>query len=229
MSGYLRRLAASVSSPARAIHPMPGSIFARPKFDDLPLVHQEESIAPRNAMQAQPDVEAQSPLRRLNQQILVPKSEPTAARSEPNSAAEPTRSDANLERTDTLGVREMVSQTAEPAGNKSMAQVPSQSENKPAPLQTVQQPLLVKSTSRVPVSQRVSFEFPYTPSTIRIEKPSHKQPNASGRSERPEPNDVQIHIGRIEVIAVPPPVSRSQPKPERKSPSLDEYLKRGRC
>jgi hypothetical protein len=41
-----------------------------------------------------------------------------------------------------------------------------------------------------------------------------------------QPEDIQIHIGRIEVIAVPPPVARPAPAPARRGQSLDEYLSR---
>ena len=42
-----------------------------------------------------------------------------------------------------------------------------------------------------------------------------------------EPDEIQIHIGRIEVTAMTPAPARPAPRPARKSPSLDEYLKRG--
>jgi len=41
-----------------------------------------------------------------------------------------------------------------------------------------------------------------------------------------EPDEIQIHIGRIEVTAVPAQVAPAAVKPARKGPSLDEYLKR---
>jgi len=44
---------------------------------------------------------------------------------------------------------------------------------------------------------------------------------------RPEPDEIHIHIGRIEVVAVPPAtVAPGPPKPKRETPSLDEYLQR---
>jgi hypothetical protein len=44
-----------------------------------------------------------------------------------------------------------------------------------------------------------------------------------------EPDEIQIHIGRIEVVAVPQQqAARAPAKSTRKSVSLDEYLKRGR-
>jgi hypothetical protein len=47
----------------------------------------------------------------------------------------------------------------------------------------------------------------------------------SGQSQR-EADDIQIHIGRIEVTAVAPTAARPPPAPRPTSPSLDEYLKR---
>ena len=51
-----------------------------------------------------------------------------------------------------------------------------------------------------------------------------------GNEARPgrEADEIQIHIGRIEVTAVPPAPARPAAQPVRKSLRLDEYLKRGR-
>ena len=42
----------------------------------------------------------------------------------------------------------------------------------------------------------------------------------------PRTEDIQIHIGRVEVIAMPPPAPREPRPPARKSQTLDEYLRR---
>jgi hypothetical protein len=46
------------------------------------------------------------------------------------------------------------------------------------------------------------------------------------RTPQPHADEIQIHIGRIEVIATPPPAPRVVPTPARRSQSLDEYLRR---
>ena len=43
-----------------------------------------------------------------------------------------------------------------------------------------------------------------------------------------EPDEIQIHIGRIEVTAVPQAAPRPAAVPASKSINLDEYLRRGR-
>ncbi len=60
---------------------------------------------------------------------------------------------------------------------------------------------------------------PTTPSRRSIAPAVKPQRNQAASSD-----DIQIHIGRIEVIAVPPPAPRPVPAPARKSLSLDEYL-----
>jgi len=48
-------------------------------------------------------------------------------------------------------------------------------------------------------------------------------------AQPPPPPDVHIHIGRIEVTAASPPPApkRERPAPSSKSPSLEDYLRRG--
>jgi hypothetical protein len=57
--------------------------------------------------------------------------------------------------------------------------------------------------------------------TMAKESPAVQTPPA-----RPAPDQIEIHIGRIEVMAVPPAAPAPPPKRERKTMNLDEYLKR---
>jgi hypothetical protein len=54
----------------------------------------------------------------------------------------------------------------------------------------------------------------------------HAMHNESQRSTEREPDEIQIHIGRIEVLAVPQTQTTVIPKKPRKTPSLDDYLRR---
>jgi hypothetical protein len=54
---------------------------------------------------------------------------------------------------------------------------------------------------------------------------AERMPLEAGRDHQRGSDDIQIHIGRIEVVAVPPAAARSA-APARKSQTLDEYLKR---
>ncbi|MGC2637822.1 MAG: hypothetical protein WA294_11635 [Acidobacteriaceae bacterium] len=66
--------------------------------------------------------------------------------------------------------------------------------------------------------------------TIRLQSAGVPRPEPLPRAERAEePDEIQIHIGRIEVTAVPPPAAaRPVTRPERRSVNLDEYLKQRR-
>jgi hypothetical protein len=55
--------------------------------------------------------------------------------------------------------------------------------------------------------------------------PIHRAPGGGQPQAQWEPDEIHIHIGRIEVAAIAPPAPR--PAPVRKSLSLDEYLRRG--
>jgi hypothetical protein len=56
-------------------------------------------------------------------------------------------------------------------------------------------------------------------------KEARDLPGRSGKPER-ETDEIQIHIGRIEVTALPPAPVRPAPKPAHKSLDLGAYLKR---
>jgi len=63
-----------------------------------------------------------------------------------------------------------------------------------------------------------------------VPAPVSSRPVISGaavarRARAPQPEDIQIHIGRIEVIALPPAAPRVAPPAVRKGLTLDEYLR----
>jgi len=64
------------------------------------------------------------------------------------------------------------------------------------------------------------------PITADTRKQEKRDLSRSLRQPEREPSEIQIHIGRIEVTAVPPAPARPEVKPASKSLNLDEYLKR---
>jgi len=65
------------------------------------------------------------------------------------------------------------------------------------------------------------------PRTIAAQVNTRRQQAPASPPPRPaQPEEIQIHIGRIEVLAVPQAVSRPAAAPARKGLSLDEYLSR---
>lgn len=80
------------------------------------------------------------------------------------------------------------------------------------------QPLMAELAPRT--EERSSIPF-----TAGVRKTGKR--GVSGREVTPErqPDEIQIHIGRIEVVAVPPAPVRAETKPANKSLDLGDYLK----
>ena len=79
-----------------------------------------------------------------------------------------------------------------------------------------------------PFSQRLQpllASAPLVPSRIVPMRPAPPEPQ---RQVHREPDEIHIHIGRIDVAAVSPSTPRAPAPQPRKSLSLDEYLRRGR-
>jgi hypothetical protein len=94
--------------------------------------------------------------------------------------------------------------------------------------ETSGEPQLLIEMQRIPAESSGPRAVPSTirPQSTGVLRPSGPLPRA-GRAE--EPDEIQIHIGRIEVTAVPPPVAaRAAIRPERRSVNLDDYLKQRR-
>jgi hypothetical protein len=84
-----------------------------------------------------------------------------------------------------------------------------------------------RETALVPVHPKEAWE-PMRPQISRSEHETHAWPKPSPSAKAPirsEPDDIQIHIGRIEVAAAPP-VRAAPAKPRSRATSLDEYLRR---
>ena len=83
---------------------------------------------------------------------------------------------------------------------------------------------LVKENLRRTDAKIFQKSSPLTSDTRRTEKTDFPRPVTQPEREAEE---IQIHIGRIEVTAVPPAPAFKPAQPVRKSLKLDEYLRRG--
>jgi hypothetical protein len=100
-----------------------------------------------------------------------------------------------------------------------------------------QWPTVTKETTS---ETRLEAQAEFRPAGFPIRAhPASSRLSTERRSERrtapgrppfttPEPDEIQIHIGRIEISAVPLATAPPVRKPERKSLNLDDYLKRSR-
>ena len=223
MNGYLQRLVAFELNSASSIHPIVGSFFSAPRHERTPessrqeehqwgfreernipyLDRTEEAVVPPPAARPSPFESKCTDLRHMT---LLP--EPTSPKSQSPLA------DRTLNRVDERLIK--------PPGTTEQRESPKE----PVTPATPELRRFDAVSEKWPlIAEAVSPAKPKDPSRDRL-YPFPTDPK--WRMSDGEPDEIQIHIGRIEVTAVPPaPAIRPAPKPPRHvAPSLDEYLRR---
>jgi hypothetical protein len=211
MSGYLQRLVQTAAKPVQSVHPFVGSIFASSHDDQQRGIESEEFAAARPAINrpASPTLPPQTVAQQNAQSGGVPLREyhPIA----PVSVVTPlqTESEAAL-----IFQQEQFAQWPRPSANTEETEVERLSS--PVTPQTEFHPLMSQE--------------PFVAEPDLTHAPFQAKTRASGDNRRSVAgertnDDIQIHIGRIEVTAVHPPAPSTAKTPDR-GPSLDAYLNR---
>lgn len=216
MSGFLHRLAGTVLRPQQRIYPLVGSLYA-----SHPL---EPEIGPvageTNTPQSSPLLPRDSS---PHERHAVSKT--SVGEQDKNPVA------ARVERVEpaALELQDRHPQGTPPAAREDSAQRESIAKAQP------NTPLLgtpaVLSTCEIPAEAQKSL---YSVPELSVGRGNRGLvPNASpgpmphsARSERRKPDEIQIHIGRIEVTAVPQTPPSTPARPGRTAPTLAEYLHR---
>jgi hypothetical protein len=242
MKGYLQRLVASASRPERRVRPFVGSIYAEGARETS-----MEEARPMMAGQIAEDA-ARVPAARATEAQPIRASREAAA-IEPLGASrpyapEPPRFTPLLPRKDAetgAGILQI-----EDARLDSLAPLHRQPEIATRKQEPEREALLLETrvssqplVLQPPMLEERSGEWspeagaPLVPIREPLRKTSaqearreSQQQAASRAPERGANEEIQIHIGRIEVIAAPPPPARAAAAPARRFTSLDDYLKR---
>jgi hypothetical protein len=222
MSRYLQRLVDTAAGRGDAVHPRTGSIFSpRPEERPAPLQGWEESdyvtLAQRPLYPPQTTLHQREPLAvepGSGHAPLLPKSDTPDRRAASDAPPfVPAMSDPVGRPDDLFGGR-----SSQPAA-------------------AAQRPLLtaeaeVHVTVPAPASGRAVDPFraviqpaPLADAVVNATGVADWPRPRHGAQAAPQPDDIQIHIGRIEVLAVPPPAPRAPKAPDR-SLSLEAYLNR---
>ncbi len=230
MRGFLQRLAASVMNPGMAVQPLAGSVFTRhagpaasstfsyPEVASVVRSSQEatapppavsESVSPRRE-----DFVVNAGVRQSMAQVIAP-TETESPRVEP------------LIRTAPQSTRSETTPPYQPAPEISVETVAPESR---AESRLVEREV-VRERGELPLRDRLVEVTPGKPRETRSAlRPGadRRTPSQPAAAQAAEP-DIQIHIGRIEVTAVPPAQTIARPvsSAPRKRMSLDEYLRRG--
>jgi hypothetical protein len=232
MSHFLERLASNVTKPVGqasqpALRPLLGSVYAPERAPSLPRAAGMQSFpVEEERIETSADSRLENAVRsgrrstqvESNLQATHTESEPSASQHaahtlqfEDSSPAEALLPAAKAEEHNMHFVAVL------PAGEQHAAP-PSEREEAAVPrdLRTV-----------VDLLMRPSQPEASAAALSQASRSAGNNTRTTSREPAREPDEITIHIGRIEVTAAPQPMARPAAAPARRSMSLDEYLKRG--
>jgi hypothetical protein len=214
-------MALSVLRPGDVIHPVVGSIFSAPNLEvPLERLGYEESVVPREGSKSARESASEATL--SSRLEVRPRVAADVIEGERPSCLVTTRQSAagsmlplsNLAETESPA---LASSKAVDEGDRRVESSKIAGEMQTISAKRLYAPLI--SGDFVPASPPVAAFGPSKNSSADSSRPFSPPSRAT--------DDIQIHIGRIEVTAVPPAPARAAPaKPQRRAPSLDEYLRR---
>jgi hypothetical protein len=219
MSGYLQRLVNAAAGGGDAVHPRTGSVFS-PRVEETP--------APMQLSQDNDPVAAAGPHARLRG--TSPLAESADAATDVASESRPIPlfpAASELPAVRTVFSPPLV-RAASPRDIDTLVHAdertrePQRAEHDRAPDVSGVEPMARDVAETSPI-------FPTrggrTEPRTRSAEPKHLRSERQVGQRGEQPDDIQIHIGRIEVIAVPPPAPPAPKAPDR-SVSLEAYLNR---
>lgn len=247
---YLHRLAATARNPASPIHPVLGSMFSTPNRIDREVVIAAPAqsapvapaaVAPASVAPARPCFEPE-PAPSISPQRATSSFEPLVNSSRPQwpETLDPPNVELPRETGELFTPAITPSQVADTMTAEFQPPEPPIIVEAQTVLAPTRQPAPAKPAriTRAPFKPLIEEPLPRerTPATAR--EPATRLPAGDGRKQERkdvsrlpappsrEPDEIRIHIGRIEVTAVPPPQVRSDPKPVNPALNLNDYLKR---
>jgi hypothetical protein len=240
VTGYLRRLAAGAAGSGRTIRPVLPPLYSNLLTDiggEPPelAVGEPPSTVPRADPQIRPErapparwpeseiaqmVPPSASLRAAMPRMLDEAGRALRSPADPAASGVQPPGDARLD-----GVRAAPFASTLVGVNRQLPEAPLPSDDRPEDTQSepVFAPLLVAPAPVDEAADRLAAARLHpAPTAWGVRHPGM----AYASAHTAEPNDIAIHIGRIEVTAVPSAPPRPSSKPPRRAPSLDEYLKR---
>jgi hypothetical protein len=218
MRSYLHRMAANALSRERSIHPVLGSLWASQRSADSFEASGETLVPGTKPQRAQGLEQLQVQPTRVDS-VHIEQEQSPAERgpdvtpwSGPKEVM-PIHPSSEAQRVHAISTLSGTASPAESDGGLPTVRPESQQRNF--------KPLVPESSQRVQASQNVAVPAVATPRIDSSRRQALAQPAR-------EPDSIEIHIGRIEVLAAQPqPAQRPPAQPARKSLDLGEYLRRG--
>jgi len=225
MKGFLFRVASSVVRPQTSVHPIVDSIYSSPAphaasmptseqeaISSAPIAHTiqtESQIGASESATTEEHVSKVYPAQRIAKTSRRDSFEPLLPPQEPSQLAAPVKDSAATE------ASALATHTGSQQDSQSLSAtlgftpIVSHAVNVGSP------------TSKLVPSQTQANEQKAVTQSRR-----QQQSHPAVRARREAGDDIQIHIGRIEVIAIPPPAPRPAAGTPHRRMSLDEYLNR---
>jgi hypothetical protein len=200
--------------PAPTIHPRVGSVFSVP---NVPTEQEELNQSVEVSSTASPDSDtyASEKPSQLNPHpaLFVPEEAESDPRLKVSQPSQPTTTPQN----------QPMSSAFQPLLVPGSAEQNSSATPSAPPFRSVESKSSSPSTV-IPV-RATPMAAPHPPFHHPTIAQSQRQPDSRPRVHD-EPEEIQIHIGRIEVSAISPTPNPTAVKAPRKSSSLDDYLRR---
>lgn len=252
MNHYLQRMALSAIKPGGTIHPILDSMYS-PRRDRSDSRWIQENLSVGDSRTAQPSAGTMAlAIARVPEISLSPK--PVVEEVKPVMSKVPLTQPSVLSAQHTIeNVTTTFAGLMAPAQREADRQMPfaaneeqGQLTRQQSPQEQSPPPISIRPNSPrklAAISSRRELSEPRISSApLTAGSPTHRlaPPNVRGlKKQQPniekfqrsaptiqQPDEIQIHIGRIEVTAVHPAPAPAAANPKRNVPSLDEYLKR---
>lgn len=224
MTGFLQRISATAAAPR--LHPLAASLHT-PASPPLEILTETIAAQPANRQPATSAPASASPARLQPPQAAIAAPapafpgphEPSPQAVAPGRAPPPSAVPQQTAPASRLTLPEIVRQlTTDRAGPPRDAD-PADIATSPA---TAPKTLFPPATPGPQPLLNAAAPDPVPPPALP--QPLDRQPRQQ-QSNSAEPAPIKIHIGRVEITAVPPPQAVAA-KPARKAMSLDDYLRR---
>jgi hypothetical protein len=231
MSNFLRRVVSNVASaqayPEPRLHPILGSVFA-PHIPVAPFGAQSPAASETVAGPYQGASPSNQPAR--NNPPLITPSPIEAALPFHRNASSPFAQHQYLPLLPIGQIGEAPSHLSPTDADRSAHRGPDAgAPRRQADAVTASNPGPSGNSAHPPVPGKTipTQPLPNHPPLVRL-APIRPEPSIQQRqTARWEPDEIHIHIGRIEVAAIAAPAPRPTSAPPRKTLNLDEYLRRG--
>jgi len=215
MSRYLQRLVQAVSQPSPTVHPRTGSLFAPYRAtpeSPAEWFNQTETVAPRppRSESLKTGDSGDAPLHAEGSEDMESSLLPMVVPAMPRPMSKEPRTGTF---DSAFGPRHLSAPQVRRVLPPTARQATDERDEQLMDPQAIERDSTTREKLRH-VSKPVSSQ-----------RELESQLTASARAER-QPDEIQIHIGRIEVTAVPAPTAQHAPKVPDKGISLDAYLER---